>query len=281
MMNNPEILRLINDHAWSGAIESTDIENAYVNRQWLSSSTTFSDELSASLDNAAATSWWFETRNQIINRYFQSTKKLEFLWDIGSGPGVVSGYLQKQGTSCIAVEPSRQGMLGSAKRGLFSIESDLENLDLPAASVHRVGLFDVLEHVEDRQKLLLEIRRVLTSSGELIITVPALNYLWSAADEHAGHFVRYSRKKLKQELNANGFKLKESHYFFATLVLPLLLLRAIPYRLGIKQSVEDESLLKQNGGFLGKLAQVIEVRLSRWSPIGTSLFAVAVKEDAL
>ena len=151
-MTNPEILRLINEHGWSGAIESTGIENAYINRHWLSSSTTFSDELSASLDNAASTSWWFETRNQIINRYFQSTKKHEFLWDIGSGPGVVSGYLQKQGIPCIAVEPSRQGMLGSAKRGLFSIESDLENLDLPAVSVHRIGLFDVLEHVEDRQK---------------------------------------------------------------------------------------------------------------------------------
>ena len=276
-MANREILRLVNDYGWSGAIESTGIDNAYVNRQSLRSSTAFSDELSASLENAASTSWWFETRNQIIQKYFESTRSTEFLWDVGSGSGIVSGYLQERETPCIAVEPSRQGMLGSAKRGVFSIESDLENLNLPAASVHRIGLFDVLEHVEDRQKLLEEIRRVLTSSGELVMTVPALNYLWSAADEDAGHFVRYSRKKLKQELNANGFTLKDSHYFFATLVLPLLLLRVIPYRLGIKPPVEDESLIKQNGGILGKLAQVIEVRLSRWSPIGTSLFAVAKK----
>jgi ubiquinone/menaquinone biosynthesis C-methylase UbiE len=276
-MDNREILRLVNDYGWSGAIESTGIDNAYVNRQSLRSSTAFSDQLSASLENAASTSWWFETRNQIIQKYFESTRSTEFLWDVGSGSGIVSGYLQERETPCIAVEPSRQGMLGSAKRGVFSIESDLENLNLPAASVHRIGLFDVLEHVEDRQKLLEEIRRVLTSSGELVMTVPALNYLWSAADEDAGHFVRYSRKKLKQELNANGFTLKDSHYFFATLVLPLLLLRVIPYRLGIKPPVEDESLIKQNGGILGKLAQVIEVRLSRWSPIGTSLFAVAKK----
>ena len=277
-MANREILRLVNDYGWSGAIESTGIDSAYINRQSLRSSTAFSDELSASLENAASTSWWFETRNQIIQKYFESTRSTEFLWDVGSGSGIVCGYLQERGTPCVAVEPSRQGMLGSAKRGVFSIESDLENLNLPAASVHRIGLFDVLEHVEDRQKLLVEIRRVLTSSGELVITVPALNYLWSAADEDAGHFVRYSRKKLKQELNANGFTLEDSHYFFVTLVLPLLLLRVIPYRLGIKQPVEDESLIKQNGGILGKLAQVIEVRLSRWSPIGTSLFAVAKKD---
>ena len=129
----------MSDFGWSGAIEPTGIDNAYINRQWMSSSTTFSDELSASLDSAASTSWWFETRNQIINKYFEVTRKTEFLWDVGSGPGVVSGYLQGKGTPCIAVEPSRQGILGSAKRGVFSIESDLEKLVLPTASVHRVG----------------------------------------------------------------------------------------------------------------------------------------------
>jgi SAM-dependent methyltransferase len=193
----------------------------------------------------------------------------------------VSGYLQNQGTPCIAVEPSRQGMLGSAKRGVFSIESDLENLNLPTASIHRIGLFDVLEHVENRQILLTEIRRVLVPSGELVITVPALKFLWSSADEHAGHFVRYSRRRLKQELEANGFKLRESHYFFGSLVLPLLFLRAIPYRLGMKQPVDDESLIEQNGGKLGKLAQSIEVKVCRWLPIGTSFFAVAVKNDSI
>ena len=157
---------------------------------------------------------------------------------------MVSSYLYAHGTPCIAVEPSRQGVIASAARGVLSIESDLESLQLPESSVHRVGLFDVLEHVEDRQKLLKEIRRVLTSSGELVITVPALNYLWSSADVFAGHFVRYSRRRLKQELAANGFKLKKSQYFFTTLVLPLFLLRAIPYRLGIKQPIDDESLLE-------------------------------------
>jgi len=82
-MNNSEILRLINDYGWSSAIDSTGIENAYVSRQWTSSSTTFSDELSTSLDSAASTSWWFETRNQIINRYFLSTKNMNSFGILG------------------------------------------------------------------------------------------------------------------------------------------------------------------------------------------------------
>jgi SAM-dependent methyltransferase len=280
-MKNHELIRLNRDHGWSCEIVSLGTENAFTNLQWNSSSTTFSDEQSEVLNTAARTSWWFETRNQIIGKYFKKTQPNGCLWDIGSGPGVVSGYLQEQGTSCIAVEPSRQGMLTSAKRGIFSIESDLEKLYLPNASVHRIGLFDVLEHVENRQILLTEIRRVLVPSGELVITVPALKFLWSSADEHAGHFVRYSRRRLKQELETNGFKLRESHYFFASLVLPLLLLRAIPYRLGIKQPFDDKSLIEQNGGKLGKLAQFIEVNFCRWLPIGTSFFAAAVKNDLI
>jgi SAM-dependent methyltransferase len=278
-MQNPEIDRIKRDFGWTGAIEPLGAENAFVNRQWASASTTFSDEQSTSLDNAASTSWWFETRNQLINKYFSSTQSTAALWDIGSGPGVVSSYLYAHGTPCIAVEPSRQGVIASAARGVLSIESDLESLQLPESSVHRVGLFDVLEHVEDRQKLLKEIRRVLTSSGELVITVPALNYLWSSADVSAGHFIRYSRRRLKRELAVHGFKLKKSHYFFVTLVLPLCLLRAIPFRLGIKQPIDDESLLEQNGGKLGRLLQIFEVNLSRYFPAGTSLFAVAIKDD--
>lgn len=280
-MSIPEFVRLIEDFGWTCEIESLGIINAFINRRRSKSLTTFTEIQNSNLDTAASESWWFDTRNQIIYKHFESKSKTEVLWDIGSGPGIVSKYLQEHGKRCIAIEPNRQGVIFSAKRGVISIESNLQSLCLPSASIHQIGLFDVLEHVEDRQNLLSEIKRVLTSSGELLITVPALNFLWSAADEHAGHFVRYSRKKLERELNANGFKLKESHYFFSTLVLPLLLLRAIPYRLGIKQPIDDYSLLKQNGGKLGKLLQVIEVRLNRSFLIGTSLFAVAEKDEAL
>ena len=90
---------------------------------------------------------------------------------------------------------------------------------------------------------------------------------------------RQKKKQAKKNDPLHGFKLKKSHYFFATLVLPLFLLRAIPFRLGIKQPIDDESLLEQNGGKLGRLLQIFEVNLSRYFPAGTSLFAVAIKDD--
>ena len=229
------------------------------------------------LDSASSSSWWFETRNLLIHKYVKSSPNMGYLWDIGSGPGVVSSYLQNHDIPCIAVEPSRGGVLASAKRGVPSIESDLESLQIPDASVGRIGLFDVLEHIELRDDFLREIWRVLSPDGSLILTVPALNWLWSAADEHAGHFIRYSQRSIRRELAKNGFKIQRSQYFFASLVLPLLLLRALPYRLKFKQPVNDETLLETNGGLLGKLVQHFEVRLSRFFSLGTSLIVVAQK----
>ena len=229
------------------------------------------------LDSASSSSWWFDTRNLLIHKYVKSSPNMGYLWDIGSGPGVVSSYLQNHDIPCIAVEPSRGGVLASAKRGVPSIESDLESLQIPDASVGGIGLFDVLEHIELRDDFLREIWRVLSPDGSLILTVPALNWLWSAADEHAGHFIRYSQRSIRRELAKNGFKIQRSQYFFASLVLPLLLLRALPYRLKFKQPVNDETLLETNGGLLGKLVQHFEVRLSRFFSLGTSLIVVAQK----
>ena len=274
---NSELARLTTNFGWANDTEPLGVTHAYLNPYWTGSSTTFSDSQSSGLDSAASSSWWFETRNLLIYKYVKASQNQGCLWDIGSGPGVVSGYLEQQGIPCVAVEPNRGGVLASAKRGLLSIESDLVSLHLPDASVGRIGLFDVLEHVEHRGDLLREIWRVLSTDGDLILTVPALNWLWSAADEQAGHFIRYSQRSIRKELAKNGFKIQRSQYFFASLVLPLLLLRALPYRLGIRQPVSDETLLDSNGGWPGKLVQYFEVRLSRFFSLGTSLIVVARK----
>ena len=276
-MPNSEFSRLTNDFGWVNDTEPLGAVNAFLNPQWFGSTTTYSDAQSSILDGAESSSWWFETRNLLICKYVKASQSNGYLWDIGSGPGVVSGYLEQRGIPCIAVEPNRGGVLASAKRGLPSIESDLVSLRLPDASVGRIGLFDVLEHVEHRGDLLREIWRVLSTDGDLILTVPALNWLWSAADEEAGHFIRYSQRSIRKELAKNGFEIQRSQYFFASLVLPLLLLRALPYRLGIKQPVSDETLLDSNGGRLGKLVQYFELRLSRFFSLGTSLIVVARK----
>jgi hypothetical protein len=77
---------------------------------------------------------------------------------------------------------------------------------------------------------------VLEPGGVVVVTVPALPFLWSREDEVAGHHRRYTRRTLDAQLAACGFARISCEYLFASLVLPAFLLRALPYRFGRRRS---------------------------------------------
>mgnify|MGYP000418334105 FL=1 len=135
----------------------------------------------------------------------------------------------------------------------------------------------MLEHVTNRQGFLQEILRVLAPGGYFIVTVPALNLLWSHADVEAGHYLRYSRRTLRDELEIRGLEVLSLGYFFALIVPPLFLIRALPYRLGLQFRNSNNSALRANGGILGKIAGHIEDAWAGHVPFGSSLLAVARK----
>jgi SAM-dependent methyltransferase len=56
-----------------------------------------------------------------------------------------------------------------------------------------VGLFDVVEHVEDDAGLLRTAAALVRPGGFVLLTVPADPRLWSDLDRYAGHHRRYTR----------------------------------------------------------------------------------------
>lgn len=116
--------------------------------------------------------------------------------------------------------------------------SSLGQLELPDASVPVLGLFDVVEHIEEPRDLLAEVHRVLEPGGIVVLTVPAFPALWSDEDDVAGHWRRYRRSELDGFMTSIGFIQAQTHYLFATLVVPVALLRALPYRLGRRLTPE-------------------------------------------
>lgn len=87
-----------------------------------------------------------------------------------------------------------------------------------------IGMFDVLEHLDDEKAALDAVSMSLKPQGKLILTVPAYNFLWNRSDAVAYHKRRYTRKYINELLSANGYKILKTKYFFASLV-PLLILR--------------------------------------------------------
>lgn len=243
----------------------------------LSEVSAFSDAVQSNIAKAVESSWWYRVRNEVIVKKLRRSGFSGTLWDVGSGTGVVTAALVAAGIPAIAIEPSTGGAAIATQRGVVSIQGTLQSLSLPDSCLAGVGAFDVLEHVTNRQDLLQEIVRVLVPGGYLIVSVPALQVMWSHADVEARHYLRYSRHTLREELERRGFEVLSLGYFFALIVPPLLLIRALPYRLGWRIRDSSNSTLRANGGILGKLAGRIEVAWAGRVPLGSSLLAVARK----
>lgn len=84
-----------------------------------------------------------------------------------------------------------------------------------------IGAFDVLEHIEEDARVLMQIHEALKPRGIVLLTVPQHVWLWSPVDEYACHVRRYSAKELHAKVAAAGFEILRSTSFVSSL-LPLM-----------------------------------------------------------
>jgi SAM-dependent methyltransferase len=175
--------------------------------------------------------FWFDHRFETVLELVRH-EGVTCLWDVGAGTGSMVGRLSQAGVDVVAVEPLRAGAEASARLGVTSFCGTLQDLHLPDACLPAIGMFDVLEHLEYPEELLKEAHRVLQPDGILVVTVPALKWLWGDEDDVTGHFRRYRKTSLDESVSAAAFRPLTSQYLFASLVPAAALLRALPHRLG-------------------------------------------------
>jgi SAM-dependent methyltransferase len=87
-------------------------------------------------------------------------------------------------------------------------QGDVRALPMRDRSYDLVTLFDVLEHVDDEQKALGEVRRVLRPGGLAVLSVPAYDWLYAHNDRVAGRVRRYTRARLRRALEAADLKVE-------------------------------------------------------------------------
>jgi SAM-dependent methyltransferase len=76
-----------------------------------------------------------------------------------------------------------------------------------------VVLINVLEHLPEQDEALRRIYQALSPGGRVVVLVPALQFLFSRFDELIGHYRRYTRKSLADELASVGFRIEKNVYF--------------------------------------------------------------------
>ena len=77
--------------------------------------------------------------------------------------------------------------------------------DIPyVAEFDLICAFDVIEHVEEDERVLEELRRALRPGGGVLLSVPQHPFLWSRADEVSFHKRRYRPGELSSSAGRPG-----------------------------------------------------------------------------
>lgn len=233
-------------------------------------------------------SFWFKHRNNCIIEAIRRYPPKGEILDIGGGNGYVTRRLIDEGYPAVLLEPGISGAYnGKIGRNLpHVICSTLQDLDLQAASVASAGCFDVIEHIDDDAAFVKDVARILQPKGMLYLTLPAKEWLWSACDLYSGHFRRYDERSVANLLE-KYFEILYFTFFFGCISLPLFIMKALPYRLGISKEKPNvwahETEHGVNSGIVSLIERILDkettnIRKGKSKAWGTSCLAVAMRK---
>jgi SAM-dependent methyltransferase len=134
--------------------------------------------------------------------------------ELGCGSGGNLPMLAGRG-QLYAMDPQQSALSFAASRRLAKLTRGSLPGQLPFASnrFDLVVMTDVLEHLDDDRASLRAVRSCLKPGGWLLITVPALSWLWSEHDATHHHHRRYSANELRRLLSDCGFAIQYLSYY--------------------------------------------------------------------
>jgi ubiquinone/menaquinone biosynthesis C-methylase UbiE len=182
---------------------------------------------------------WKKYFSSIIAEYIHGD-----VLEVGAGIGINTNYLvnNRKISSITCIEPDPTLCLQIKKNHKESnirtseiINGTIENTN---KTFDTIIYIDVLEHIENSKNEIDRITRKLNKGGNLIILVPAFNFLYSEFDKKIGHYKRYDKKLLRFEINKKLNEKKliylDSLGFFASLTNKLILKKSTPTEKNIR-----------------------------------------------
>lgn len=231
-------------------------------------------------------SFWFTHRNRCIIAAVRRSPPDGFILDIGGGNGFVAQGLIDAGFETALLEPGLAGAHNAkqSRRVPTVINATIDEAAIRPGSVPNIGLFDVLEHIDDDRLFVRRLYDIIRPGGRLYLTVPAFDWLWSMSDVDAMHYRRYTRRTLTDVLTG-CFEVLYATYLFQRIVPLSMLLRALPYRIGLARPGRAADLYEREhavgrrslAGVLNRMLdhEVTAIAAGKSLFIGSSLLVVA------
>lgn len=234
----------------------------------------------AHLNQAASSSiaqpdyWWYRARSELLRTVLEPRiGQPERVLDVGSADGPSVAWMQARGHR-IALDVDLDALApGDVCGSALALPFADESFDVVAA-------FDVVEHCEPEAVALAELTRVLRPGGRIFLAVPAYQWAWTRFDTDAGHYRRYTRKRLAAAVAAAGIDVERTTYMFAG-TLPMFAAERLLRRLR-KPSDEPDTTLPT----VPRALERVLMGLCRWDqrmlrrhnlPFGSSVVLAGTK----
>lgn len=233
--------------------------------------------------------WWYENKRTLIKELIKKYSKETYneILDVGCGPGINIKMLEEFG-NVLGIDPFQDAINFCEKKDLNVKKIEAEKMSKLNKKFDIIVMGDILEHINEDEKVLDETFKSLKDDGKVIITVPAFRSLFGLDDISLHHKRRYNKKELIQKLNQAGFSVKFINYNHFLLFLPVFLLRKLEK---FSKGYSTEKKLKVNinhqkgmslliNNFLKNYAN-FETKILRKvkAPFGVSLFCIAEKKN--
>ena len=173
--------------------------------------------------------------------------------DFGAGQGCFAKLLRqhynKTDINCVEIDDEYYLKL---KEDGFETYYDINDINYNT-KYDLVYSFNVLEHIEDDFETLVKIKNKLSENGNLILYVPAFQFLYSNFDKKISHKRRYSKKDLIAKIQKAGFEINKMEY-----VDSLGFLCAIIYKMCENKDKLNKNTLKIYDRFLFPISRFLD-----------------------
>src|SRR3990172_2048983 len=148
--------------------------------------------------------WWYRARQVILERAIDRlVGRPERSLAIGVG-AVREAEMLSQRTHLVAIDKAQ--ISKRCAELALAVQSDAAALPFSDGAFDAAFILDVLEHIEEDDVVLQEIRRVLRPGGARSVTVPAFMFLYGRQDRMSEHKRRYRRRDLMHLVERLGLE---------------------------------------------------------------------------
>ena len=221
--------------------------------------------------------WWYRARTRLLQvalgDFLGAPSRV---LDVGSADGPSVGWLRGQHQH-VTVDVLPDGLAPGE-----SVCASATALPFRDGSFDVVCAFDVLEHCEPEAGAMRELTRVLAPDGRLLMSVPAYQWAWTDHDVRAGHYRRYTRRRLLDVVTAAGLRPRRATYAFSA-VFPFFVAERVMRRIQMRRGAPPQRLTRVPAGLdrlLMGLSGIDARVLGRGGdlPFGSSVLVAAVKQ---